>query len=238
MPPDLSADGHRLDALLRVTLGLTAALAAAFVLALGYVVRRARRRERERSPEAPAPPAAAVALGVAVLTFGVVDLALAARSNRAGAGPEPPDALRVEVLAQQWAWRFRYAGPDGRFGTPDDVTTLNDLRVPVGRAVSLQVRSLDVAHGLFLPTLRARAEAWPGRTGRTWFRPAREGRGELACSVLCGAAHYQMRGEVTVLSPEHFALWMDALVDDQRRRAAAGEAPAAGAADWSWAWAP
>ncbi|MDO9021693.1 MAG: cytochrome C oxidase subunit II [Deltaproteobacteria bacterium] len=234
MPPDLSADGHRIDALLRVSIGLTAALAAAFLLALAWVVHRARQRARTAAPEAAAPPAVAVALGVAVLVFAVIDLTLAARSHRAALGPPPPDALRVEVLAQQWAWRFRYAGPDEVFGTADDVTTLNDLRLPVGRAVALEVRSLDVAHGLFLPLLRSRADAYPGRTARTWLRPAREGRTELACSVLCGAAHYQMRAEVTVLSNEQYTHWMNGLSDDQRRRAAAGEAPPPGA----WAWGP
>ena len=106
--------------------------------------------------------------------------------------------------------------------------------MPVGRAVSLQVRSLDVAHGFFLPMLRARADVWPGRTGRTWFRPAREGRSELACAALCGAGHYQMRAEVTVLSGEQYAAWMGALVDDQRRRATAGAIASSGA----WTWAP
>lgn len=234
MPPDLSADGHRLDALLRGTLGLTAALAVVFLAALGYVVLRARRRARDGAPAAPPSPAAPVGLGIALLVFAVIDLTLATRSRRVGLGPPPPDALRVEVVAQQWAWRFRYAGPDEVFGTDDDVATVNDLRMPVGRAVSLQVRSLDVAHGLFLPMLRARADAWPGRTARAWFRPAREGRSELACATLCGAAHYQMRAEVTVLSPARYATWMAGLVDDQRRRAAAG----AGAPGGAWAWLP
>ncbi|MDB4930483.1 MAG: cytochrome c oxidase subunit 2, partial [Myxococcaceae bacterium] len=219
MPPDHSADGHHVDALLRVTLGLTGAVGLAFLAALAFVVYRARRRTTAL-PAAPTTPA--VVLGLALLVFGVVDLALATASRRAALGPAPADALRIEVVAQQWAWRFRYAGPDEAFGTPDDVVTLNDLRVPVGRAVALQMRSLDVVHGLFLPTLRARLEAFPGRTARTWFRPAREGRGELACSVLCGAAHYQMRGEVAVLSTEQYRRWMAGLVDDQQRRAAAG----------------
>jgi cytochrome c oxidase subunit 2 len=234
MPPDHSADGHHVDALLRVTLGLTGAVAVAFLAALAFVVYRARRRAGSEPAATTAP---AVLLGLAVLVFGVVDLALATASRRAGPGPAPPDALRVEVVAQQWAWRFRYPGPDETFGTPDDVTTLNDLRVPAGRAVALQMRSLDVVHGLFMPTLRARLEAFPGRTGRTWFRAAREGRGELACSVLCGAGHYQMRGELTVLSDEQYRQWMSALVDDQRRRVTAGGADAADARR-AWPWAP
>ncbi len=232
MPPDLSADGHRIDSLLRVTLALTGAIGVAFVLALAVVVWRARRR----TTDTPVGSTAPIALGLALLVFACVDLTLASRSRRDTAGPPPADALRVEVLAQQWAWRFRYAGPDGVFHTDDDVTTLNDLRLPVGRAVSLQVRSLDVAHGLFLPTLRARVDAWPGRTARGWFRPTREGDTELACAALCGTNHYQMRARVSVLPVEAYTRWMDGLLDDQRRLDAASGIPRVDR--WGWPWQP
>lgn len=228
MPPDLSADGHRIDSLLRVTLAITGVIGVAFVLALAFVAWRARDKGNA--------PTYAIALGIALLVFACVDLTLASRSRRDSAAVAPPDALRVEVLAQQWAWRFRYAGPDGVFDTDDDVTTLNDLRLPVGRAVSLQVRSLDVAHGLFIPMLRARVDAWPGRTGRGWFRPAREGDVELACSSLCGTNHYQMRARVTVLSAEGYTRWMDGLLDDQRRLDAASGSARTG--PWGWPWQP
>lgn len=222
MPPNLTVDGHRIDAILRVSLGLTAALAAAFALALAHALYRARQRAKHPSPEAAAPPAAAIALGLAVLIFGLIDVSLASRSRRAALGPPPSDALRVEVLAQRWAWRFRYAGPDDVFGTADDVATLNDLRLPAGRAISLQVRTADIVHSFYVPLLNARADVYPGRSASTWFRTAREGRGEIACTVLCGDGHYQMRGEVAVLSNEQYTQWMNGL------RAA----PAAGA----WAW--
>lgn len=228
MPPDLSADGHRLDALLRVTLGITTAVGLAFFLALALVLARGRRGT-------PRDPAYAVGLGLALAVFACIDLALAARSRRDTAGPPPRDALRVEVLAQQWAWRFRYAGPDEAFGTDDDVVTTNELRLPVGRATALQVRSLDVTHGLFLPTMRARVDAWPGRTTAGWFRPAREGETELACAALCGTNHYRMRARVLVTSAEAYTRWMQGLVDDQRRLAAAGDARAT---RWGWPWQP
>jgi cytochrome c oxidase subunit 2 len=230
MPPNLTVDGHRIDAILRVSLGLTAALAAAFVLALAHALYRARQRAGDASPEAAAPPAVAIALGLAVLIFGLIDVSLSFRSRRAALGPPPSDALRVEVIAQQWAWRFRYAGPDDVFGTADDVTTLNDLRLPAGRAVSLQVRSLDIVHSFYVPLLDVRADIYPGRTASTWFRTAREGGGEIACTVLCGDGHYQMRGEVAVLSNEQYSQWMSGLLAAPRSAAA----PTAGA----WAWEP
>ena len=82
-------------------------------------------------------------------------------------------ALRVEVTARQWAWTFRTAGPDGRFGTPDDVVTLNELHVPVGRPIYLKLRSKDVVHSLYLPNFRTKIDAIPGTTTRMWFQAHR-----------------------------------------------------------------
>ena len=84
-----------------------------------------------------------------------------------------PGALRVEVTARQWAWTFRTAGPDGRFATPDDVVTLGELHVPVGRPIYLKLRSKDVIHSLYLPNFRTKLDAIPGSTTRLWFEADR-----------------------------------------------------------------
>jgi cytochrome c oxidase subunit 2 len=49
--------------------------------------------------------------------------------------PTKEDVVRIEVLAQQWMWKFRYPGEDNVFNTADDVVTLNDLRVPINKKV-------------------------------------------------------------------------------------------------------
>src|SRR5690554_3090854 len=60
------------------------------------------------------------------------------------------EILKVQVMGQQWAWNFRYAGADGVFNTEDDVITLNDLRLPVDKKIVFQVISKDVIHSFFL----------------------------------------------------------------------------------------
>jgi len=60
----------------------------------------------------------------------------------------------IEVLAQQWAWNIRYPGPDGKFNTADDVVTLNEMHIPVGRPVLLRITSKDVIHSFYLPNFR------------------------------------------------------------------------------------
>lgn len=79
------------------------------------------------------------------------------------------DGLVVQVMAKQFAWYFRYAGPDGIFGTSDDVTS-QVLHVPVNTRVTIQLRSLDVLHSFFLPNLRLKQDTVPGLTVTQWFQ--------------------------------------------------------------------
>src|SRR5258708_3522317 len=75
-----------------------------------------------------------------------------------------PQAIKIEINAHQWAWDARYAGPDGKFNTKDDIITLNDIRVPVGVPVMLQLVSPDVIHYKKKGTLTVlSAEEW-----KTW----------------------------------------------------------------------
>lgn len=142
--------------------------------------------------------------------------------------PVPPNALKVEVLGQQFAWTFRYAGPDGRFGRtaprfvsrqnprgmdPSDAAGRDDiivseLRLPVNQPVVLLIRSSDVLHSFFLPNFRVKQDAVPGMTTQFWFTPTRRGNYELACAELCGVGHYIMRGRVVVESKAAFNAWL------------------------------
>src|SRR5258708_26848086 len=65
--------------------------------------------------------------------------------------PKDKDAVVVQVMAEQFAWNFRYAGQDGVFGTADDVMTLNELHVPVHKKILLKISSKDVIHSFFQP---------------------------------------------------------------------------------------
>lgn len=120
----------------------------------------------------------------------------------------PSNAVQVEVTAQRFAWLFTYPGPDGKFGTPDDVTILGELHVPAGKPVELIMRSKDVIHSLFIPDFRFRQDVVPGRTIDAWFEAARPGSYELGCSELCGDAHFDMRGTVIVHDAGDYASWL------------------------------
>jgi cytochrome c oxidase subunit 2 len=121
--------------------------------------------------------------------------------------PDAPNVLRVEVLAQQWSWNVRTPGVDGQFGTADDVVSMNELTVPQGRPVVLNVSSKDVIHSFYLPDMRLKRDANPGAINQAWFEPIRPGDFDLLCAELCGYAHYQMHGKLHVLPSAQYDAW-------------------------------
>jgi len=121
--------------------------------------------------------------------------------------PSEDEALVIEVRPRQFQWDILYAGADGRFGTPDDVATINQLHVPAGRDVLIRLKAQDVIHSFFVPEFRIKQDAVPGMTTSTWFNAPKPGSYQIACAELCGLAHYRMRGYLTVHDPAAFDAW-------------------------------
>jgi cytochrome c oxidase subunit 2 len=188
----------------------------------------------------------AVAVVEAVLLVGFSIPLWAARVDHP---PAESEALIVEVTGEQFAWNIHYAGPDGKFGKTDlklldvssnplgldrsdpdgkdDVTTLNQLYLPVNKPIIVRLRSKDVIHSFNVPEFRVKQDAIPGFTIPIWFVPeittadmrTRTGNAEfqyeIACAQLCGLGHFRMRAFVTVLAPDEFQKWMDDKVKEQ-----------------------
>jgi cytochrome c oxidase subunit II len=188
----------------------------------------------------------AVAVVEAILLFGFAIPIWAARVDRM---PPESEALVVQVTGEQFAWNVHYPGPDGKFGrtdinlldaqenplgvdrsdpaAKDDVTTLNQLNLPVNKPIIVKLRSKDVIHSFGVPEFRVKQDAIPGFTIPIWFVPnvttaemrTRTGNPEfqyeIACAQLCGLGHYRMRGFVTVQNAEDFQKWMDEKVKEQ-----------------------
>lgn len=138
----------------------------------------------------------------------------------------PHDALEIQVTGEQFAWNFRYPGPDGKFNTPDDILTLNQLHFPVGKPVIVTLTSKDVIHSFFLPEFRVKQDAVPGMHTRIWFEGNKVGHWEIACAELCGLGHFRMKGFVTVDTPEDYEKWLAEQAAEQKQ----AEAPAPAAA--------
>ena len=120
----------------------------------------------------------------------------------------PPGAVTIRVLAEQWVWHFTYPGPDGVFGTVDDITVDNDFHVPLGQTVRLEAASQDVIHGFYLPALRVHQDVVPGMTTPLWVMATQKGSYDLRCTQFCGTNHYQMKGQMIVEDPADFQTWL------------------------------
>ena len=120
----------------------------------------------------------------------------------------PPSDFEVQVTGKQFNWEMLYPGPDGEFGTEDDLQLENDLHVPVNEVVRVILKSKDVIHSFFLPHLRLKQDSLPGREILAWFEATKPGRYEIPCAELCGFGHSGMKGWLTVLSAEDYQEWV------------------------------
>lgn len=121
----------------------------------------------------------------------------------------PETDFEVKVTAKQFNWEISYPGPDGKLGTDDDVKFDNDLHVPVNKPIRLLISSNDVIHSFFIPNMRFKQDAVPGRVITAWFQATKTGKYELPCAELCGFGHSGMKGWLYVYTPEEYKKWAD-----------------------------
>jgi len=168
---------------------------------LGYILMRFRAR-----PNAPLPTQirgqtlmeiswtimpALVLLVIAIPTIQVIF-----RTQTMGA---PPGALRVTVRGWQWWWEFRF---------PDlDVVTANELHLPLGRTVVLDLEGPDVIHSFWVPHLGGKRDVVPGRHNRLVLTPDTPGLHWGQCAEFCGASHANMGMRVIVQPVAEFDAW-------------------------------
>lgn len=117
-----------------------------------------------------------------------------------------PEADRmVRIVAQQWAWTFIDAGPDGVLDTEDDIATIDELHVEVGKVYHFQLEAKDVVHSFSVPVFRLKQDAVPGRRIIGWFEPTRTGTYDVQCAEICGIGHGIMGARMTVETAEEHA---------------------------------
>lgn len=118
------------------------------------------------------------------------------------------EAVHVDVVGRQFFWSFNYSGMDKQYGTPDDFALANDLIVPKGRLVILNLTSGDTIHSFFIPHLRVKYDVVPGRKTRVWFVAKETGEYPSICTELCGLGHYKMLANVKVLEEPEYNQWL------------------------------
>jgi cytochrome c oxidase subunit 2 len=226
MPPNAAAHGVAVDRLMRWDVGV---MALCFLLAQIVLVWLFLRPRRKSSP--PSTRRAEFAPLTLLIALYIV-MAVTAEylwAHERFEGPAPA-ALRVEVVAQQFQWYFHYPGSDAAYGTSqpqlvnaalgnpigldpadehgkDDIVS-SELVLPVNREVDLQLRSLDVIHGFFVPQMRLKQNAVPGDTLHVHFTPVREGTYPILCSQVCGSGHARMQAHMRVVSQSAYDAWL------------------------------
>lgn len=115
----------------------------------------------------------------------------------------------VRITGEQWAWRFTDPGPDGKLDTADDVESVNEFHVPVGKTIQFELTAKDVLHSFFVPNLRLKQDAIPGRRIKGWFKVTRAGKFEIVCAEICGFGHTLMKAQMVAESPEAYRAWVD-----------------------------
>ncbi|MFQ5882899.1 MAG: cytochrome c oxidase subunit II [Candidatus Methylomirabilales bacterium] len=212
LPENVSTYGGEIDSILYLIYYVTGAW---FFLTLGVIIVfliRYRRREGRRATYV---HGNSLVQSAWILVPGLIVLVLdlwidfhGARVWETVKGRVPPSDVQVQVTAKQFNWEILYPGPDGQFGTADDLQMDNELHVPVGKVVRVILKSKDVLHSFFLPNLRLKQDAVPGREIEVWFEATKPGVYEIPCAELCGFGHSGMLGHLTVHSAGGYEKWV------------------------------
>lgn len=246
MPPNAAAHGADIDSALNWVHWLMAVLFIGWIIFFFVALWRFR---RSRNPVAsytgvtnssPTWIEVSVVLAEVILLVGI---AIPLWADRVDDFPPEKDSTVVRVVGEQFAWNVHYPGPDGKFGrtaidkidlqsnplgldrddpaAKDDVTTVNQLHLPVNKPVIVHLSSKDVIHSFGVPEFRVKQDAVPGISIPVWWVPTittaqmrqklnkPEFVYEIACAQLCGIGHATMRGFVTIQEPQEFQAWMD-----------------------------
>jgi cytochrome c oxidase subunit II len=201
LPQDASREAGRIDFVFWFVIAICIAIFAVVAAAMAYALLRFRVQEDDFEDGPPIHGHTGLEITWTAIPFVLVTAiaivsAIVLSRNDAEAG----NTLRINVTAQQFTWTFSY--PDAHNATSPV------LRLPEGRSVELDMRSLDVIHAFFVPEFRTNEDIVPGLVTTVHLTPDRLGTFPLICNELCGLGHSLMRTQAIVMSPGSFNGWL------------------------------
>ena len=122
------------------------------------------------------------------------------RAHAAATTTEPT----IEVTGRQWWWQVRYRSAD----LTQEFATANEIHIPVGRPVLIELRSTDVIHSLWVPQLQPKEDLIPGRRNALVLQADKPGEYVAECAEYCGDEHARMAFRVVAESPERYEAWL------------------------------
>lgn len=233
LPPVASAHGNDMNQFMVMIHWLMALLAVGWTCYFVYALWRFRASRNPRADYQGVRGHASTWLEVGVVGFEailLVGFAIPLWAKVVDDFPSEKDSLVVRVVAEQFGWNYIYPGNDGKFGrqdmslvssdnpfgfdttdeaTKDNFVVLNEMHVPVGKPVILNVSSKDVIHSFKVLPLRVTQDCIPGLNIPIHFVPTKEGKYQVICAQLCGNGHAAMaNGVVVVDSQEAYDAWV------------------------------
>jgi cytochrome c oxidase subunit 2 len=198
-PEQASSIAPLVDGLYLFLVVVTGAVSLLIWLVIFYFAIKYRRRPDNELAQEQEPPA------ILEMTWTVVPLIVFIGIFVAGAWVflrmqvVPRNALEVYATGRQWMWKFQH---------PTGQREINELHVPVGRAVKITMASEDVIHSLWFPAFRMKADVLPNRYRTLWFQATKTGRFHIFCAEYCGTSHSGMIGSVIVMEPTDYQRWL------------------------------
>jgi cytochrome c oxidase subunit II len=193
-------DAARIAALAWTLFAMGAAVLAIVLLALGFALLGPAAARARLARHRTIVVAGIVFPGVVLTALLVYGVWLTRAALPADTGP---GATHIEVTGEQWWWRVAYTDAQG-----NRIATANELRIPVGRTVTLTLTSADVIHSFWVPRLAGKLDMIPGRATRLQLQADREGVFRGQCAEYCGGAHALMAFEIVAVPPTEFEAWL------------------------------
>ena len=207
-PHDISTFGPRIDFLFELIFWIVMVVWAAVMITMVIFMVRYRTRPGRKAEYIEGNSRLEMIWTVVTAAI-MVTLAFMSRSTWADIKEHgPPGQVFFNVTAKQFNWEITYPGPDGKLGTKDDVTVENEMHVPVNQVVRIDLTSKDVIHSFFVPNMRLKQDAVPGRIIHVWFEATEVGTYEIPCAELCGFGHSGMLGHLTVQSEADYEKYL------------------------------
>ena len=200
LPAQDSREAERIDFIFWFVVAICIAVFAVVAAIIVYSVVKFRARPDDDSDGPPIHGHTGIEIvwtvipAVLVTAIGILSAVALAQNGKLEA-----HRLKVDVTAQQFAWRFEY--PEyGGFKS-------DELRLVEGRQVELRLRALDVIHSFWVPEFRQKQDAVPGIITKLPITPTKAGKYTLLCTELCGLGHALMRARVIVMKEDEFDSW-------------------------------
>jgi cytochrome c oxidase subunit II len=199
-PPAASRNAEQVDALFSYLMAVCGVFLTGIVVVMTYWLIKYRRghpayRKQRKFPSTPFEITWSLVPLMFFMSFFVWGANLYYREEVV-----PADGIDIHVVGKQWMWKIQH---------PEGNREIDELHVPVGCTVKLEMASQDVIHSFFMPAFRIKEDLVPGRYTTEWFQANRIGNFPIFCGEYCGTDHSFMVGRVIVMTPKDYEAWLE-----------------------------